>query len=108
MARNLSTSLARRRRAQPMQAYDRLPDELRHWLHRAALPWSAASVLRLWRRALAEAKGDRSLAQARLDRAEARLLARDAARIWGPGHPAAEPARSGRGSAGAGAGPGRG
>jgi Family of unknown function (DUF6525) len=89
MAGNLTTSLARRRREQPMQAYDRLPHEVRHWLHAAALPWSAASVLRLWRRALAEAKGDAKAARARLDRAEARLLARDAARVWGAGHPAA-------------------
>jgi hypothetical protein len=93
MAANLKTTLARRRRAQPMQAFDRLPDELRHWLHGAALPWSAASVLRLWQRALAETKGDRRAARARLDRAEARLLARDAARIWGAGHPSAVPGK---------------
>lgn len=87
-ARNLNCSLRRRRRGAPMQAFDRLPPDLRHWLHAAALPWSAQSVLTLWQRALRDAGGDTSAARQRLDATEARLIARDAARIWGPGHPA--------------------
>ncbi len=86
--KNTATSLKRRRHT-PMPAFDRLPAELRAWLHQAALPWSAASALRLWQRALHDHGGDTSAARARLTRAEARLIARDAARIWGPGHPAA-------------------
>lgn len=89
MRRNLASSLRARSRAAPMAAYDRLPPALRHWATTAALPWSAASLLRLWRRAMRET-GCEALARARLDAAEARLLARDAARIWGPGHPATQ------------------
>jgi hypothetical protein len=87
MRRNVVTSL-RRRRAAPMAGFDRLPPALRRWLHGAALPWSAASALALWQRALAEG-GSEAAALARLDSAEARAVARDAARLWGPGHPAA-------------------
>ncbi len=87
MRRNLASSLRCRSRAAPMAAHDRLPPALRDWAATAALPWSAASLLRLWHRALRET-GCETRARARLDAAEARLLARDAARIWGPGHPA--------------------
>lgn len=87
MRRNIVTSL-RRRRAAPMRAFDRLPPALRRWLQSAALPWSVTSALRLWERALAE-EGSEAAALARLDAAEARSLARDAARLWGPEHPAA-------------------
>ena len=83
--RNLSTGL--RRRAGSMRAHDALPPGLRAWLHHAALPWSARSALKLWTRAMAQT-GDARAARDRLDRAEARMLARDAARVWGPGHPA--------------------
>lgn len=86
--RNTVSSL--RRRHTPMRAFDALPVELRRWLHGAALPWSAASALRLWRRAMRQTGGDTAAARARLARAEARLLARDAARIWGVDHPAAK------------------
>ena len=79
-----------RRRRTPMRTFDALPAELRRWLHGAALPWSAASALRLWQRALHETGGDIAAARARLARAEARLLARDAARIWGADHPCAK------------------
>ncbi|MBD3788436.1 MAG: hypothetical protein IE922_16025, partial [Sphingomonadales bacterium] len=57
--RNLSTSLKRRSRGDPMRAYDALPADLRHWLAQAVLPWSAASVRRVWLKALREARGDR-------------------------------------------------
>ncbi|MFN3642645.1 MAG: DUF6525 family protein [Gemmobacter sp.] len=85
--RNIVTTL-RHRQAAPMAAFDRLPPALRRWLQRAALPWSVASALRLWHRAMAET-GCEADALARLDAAEARSIARDAARIWGRGHPAA-------------------
>jgi len=88
---NTVSSLAGRRCADPMAAHDRLPAELRRWLHGAALPWSAASALRAWRQALARTGGDAAGAAARLSRIEHRQLARDARRIWGPAHPAALP-----------------
>ena len=86
MRRNLRTTL-KRRMAAPMAGYDRLPPELRLWLASAALPWSAKSALRLWTRCLKE---NRCPAQAiaRLQAAEARMLARDAAAIWGTHYPA--------------------
>ncbi|SMP33338.1 hypothetical protein SAMN06265373_10959 [Shimia sagamensis] len=34
-----------------MQAYDRLPPELRNWLRTAVLPWSPASARGIWRKA---------------------------------------------------------
>ncbi len=86
MPANLTTSLRRRRTVAPMQAFDRAPPELRAWLREAALPWSTQSALRLWRRALADGADPRA-ARARLDAAEARLLGRDVARVWGLGHP---------------------
>lgn len=70
-----------------MAAYDRLPRELRLWLHEAALPWSPQSALKIWQRALREAGGDTSAAHVRLMRAEARTLAKDAPRVWGASYP---------------------
>lgn len=90
MRRNLSTTLPRSTSTAPMAAHDRLPAELRAWVAGAALPWSAASVLRLWRRALAET-GCPAHARARLERAEAKALAREARRVWGRGYPARQP-----------------
>lgn len=69
-----------------MTAYDRLPRDLRLWLAEAALPWSAASVLRLWQSALRET-GCAKAALDRLARAEAKTLAREAARVWGNTYP---------------------
>ena len=86
MSRNLTSPRARWRRGDPMAAHDRLPSDLRVWLAEAALPWSAASALRLWQRALRET-GCPKTARDRLARAEAKTLARDAARVWGPGYP---------------------
>lgn len=86
---NLATGLKTRRRSQPvMQGYDRLPPELRRWLADAALPWSPRSALKLWQKAMAEAQGCPVAARAILERAQARLIARDAAHVWGPGYPA--------------------
>ena len=87
MGRNLNTSL--RRKAAPMAQFDRLPPELRQWLAQAALPFSAKSALKLWQRSLRDSAGNTAAALAALAQAEARLLARDAARIWGADHPAA-------------------
>ena len=85
MGRNLRTGLRRRRRSGTMTGFDTLPAPLRAWLHEAALPWSPASALRLWQRALSET-GDISAARARLDAIQARSLARDP--DSGPGRPA--------------------
>ncbi len=86
MSVNLASPRARWRRADPMAAYDRLPPDLRLWLAGAALPWSAASVLRLWDRALRDT-GCAKAARDRLARAEAKTLAREAARVWGRAYP---------------------
>ena len=88
MTRNLASPRARWRKTNPMAAYDRLPPDLRSWLAGAALPWSAASVLRVWQRALHET-GCPEAAKARMTRAEARTLARDAAKVWGATYPTA-------------------
>jgi hypothetical protein len=86
MSGNLTSPRARWRKTDPMAAYDRLPRDLRLWLAEAALPWSAASVLRLWRRAMRET-GCAKAARDRLARAEAKTLAREAARVWGQCYP---------------------
>ena len=54
----------------------------------APLPWSERSARKVWERALRDCRGDAAAALARLDRAEARLLARDSAQVWGAGYPA--------------------
>lgn len=95
--RNLATSLRRRRCPHPMMYYDRLPAELRLWLAGAALPWSPRSALKLWQRFERECRGDAVAMRRRLDQAEARMLARDAPRIWGMGYPPAE-VTAGRGA----------
>lgn len=92
-ATNSRSTLRRRARAaDPMAAYDRLPAELRDWLASAALPWSPRSALRAWRAALARAGGDPDRARVVLSETERRQIARDAARIWGPAHPASQQA----------------
>jgi hypothetical protein len=90
MPRNLASTLRRRRSRDPMRAFDRAPEALRRLLAGAALPWSADSALRLYARALKRAGGGAGAALARLDARERALLARDAARVWGPTHPAVE------------------
>ncbi|MEM6973181.1 MAG: DUF6525 family protein [Pseudomonadota bacterium] len=89
MRRNLGrTSLRlKHRRQDPMREFDSLPVELRAWLATAMLPWRPRSVGRSFARALART-GDRRLALAELDRIEARLIARDAQRVWGDDYPA--------------------
>ena len=82
MRRNLATTLQRRVRADPMAAFDRLPPPARAFVNQAVLPWSAASVARLWTRALAET-GCPQAALDRLRAAEARTLARERPFIGG-------------------------
>jgi len=66
----------RRRRNDPMRAFDALPPPLRHWLAQAARPWSPASCLTIWRRCLKDG-GTAEEALNRLNRVEAAMLARD-------------------------------
>lgn len=78
MTRNLGQSSLRRKRRQgdPMAAYDALPAPFRKWLSEAALPWSPASVRRIWFKS--KAKGltpEETLLT--LAQAEERTLARD-------------------------------
>ena len=58
MSGNLGeTRFKRKRRANdPMEAYDALPEALRHWLAQAAMPWSPHSVRRVWAKSLARGK----------------------------------------------------
>ncbi|WP_426033073.1 DUF6525 family protein [Cypionkella sp. TWP1-2-1b2] len=86
---NLATSLRRSPRPDTMQAYDALPAEARRWLASAKLPWSARSVARLWALAWVEAGGNLAAVRARMDAAQARKLARDAAAVWGACYPVA-------------------
>ncbi|WP_421701952.1 DUF6525 family protein [Aliiroseovarius sp.] len=86
--RNLNTRLkCRRRSADPMREYDRLPPALRGFLSEAALPWSAPSVKRAWEKALKRYNGCEAQALAALRRAEQRSLNKDAPRIWGASYP---------------------
>lgn len=78
MSRNLGQSSLRRkrRRGDPMQEYDGLPSPLRQWLSEAALPWSPASVRRVWVKSRAKGLSPEE-ALLTLSRAEAKTLARD-------------------------------
>ncbi|WP_439109171.1 DUF6525 family protein [Lentibacter sp.] len=79
MTTNLgSTPLRKKKRAaDPMQTYDRLPPQLRHWIANAQMPWSPASCQKIWTRARTRGEPiERVLA--RLSKAEAATLARAA------------------------------
>ena len=81
------TSLkCRRRHRDPMREFDRLPPELRRWVGTASLPWRSHSVRQAYDKALLKTRSP-VLALLELDQIEARLLAKDARRIWGPDHP---------------------
>ena len=69
----------RRRKGDPMEAFDALPPELRTWLTKAALPWSPRSCAKIWTRAAQEglAPADRI---ERLEACELRALERDETR----------------------------
>ncbi|MEK0164506.1 MULTISPECIES: DUF6525 family protein [unclassified Phaeobacter] len=88
MSGNLGrTSLKRsQKRSNPMQDYDQLPPDLRRWISSAALPWSAISVERTFRKALSRT-GDRARALHELSRIEHKLTVKDAQKIWGAEHP---------------------
>ena len=62
-----------------MDAYDRLPRDLRLWLSEAALPWSPKSALRIWSKSRAEGLSAEEIL-AELARLEMRMLARD--NVW--------------------------
>ena len=84
---NRRSSLKRRRRqANGMTEFDRLPAELRRWLSSAILPWRPRSVQEAYRKALRRV-GDADLAIAELSRVERRLIAKDARKVWGDDHP---------------------
>ncbi|MEL7125376.1 MAG: DUF6525 family protein [Pseudomonadota bacterium] len=78
MNRNLGQcSLRRKRRAaDPMTAFDHLPAPVRQWVAQAALPWSPASVRRIWSKSRAKGLSAEEALQS-LTHAEARALARD-------------------------------
>jgi hypothetical protein len=84
---NLTSPRARWRQTNPMRDHDALPLPLRQWAAQAALPYSARSLRRIWAKALATT-GCPEQALARLQRAESATLAREAALVWGPHHPA--------------------
>lgn len=89
--RNVRSTLKRRTQScSPMSAYDRLPLDLRNWLAQAALPWSARSAYRLWRKLYRMYDGDIHEVRSELTRIERKRLSRDARQIWGEEHPAAQ------------------
>ena len=59
-----------------METFDSLPAPVRQWVAQAALPWSPASVRRIWFKSQAKGLSDDE-ALASLTQAEARTLARD-------------------------------
>ena len=78
MIRNLGHGALprKRRKGDPMQAFDGLPAPLRHWLHDAALPWSPTSVRRIWSKSQARGLSPEETLL-KLCRVEAAALARD-------------------------------
>ncbi len=80
MTRNLGQSSLRRKRrrsrANPMETFDGLPAPVRQWVAQAALPWSPASVQRIWSKSRAKGLSDDE-ALLSLHLAESRTLARD-------------------------------
>ena len=86
--RGNTTLKLKQRNEDPMRDFDRLPAELRAWLASAVLPWRPRSVRRAFDRAIARTK-DKSRAIEELDRLQHRLVAKDARKVWGQGHPCA-------------------
>lgn len=78
MSRNLGQSSlpVKRRSGDPMVAFDGLPAPLRQWLSQAALPWSPASVRRIWSKSRSRGLSPEETLVS-LSQAEARALARD-------------------------------
>ncbi len=75
---NLGQSSLRRKRrtGDHMAAFDGLPAPLRQWLSEAALPWSPASVRRIWAKSRAKGLSPEETLLT-LSRAEMQTLARD-------------------------------
>lgn len=96
MTRNLTTSLRQSRVRDPMREFDRLPPALRRWLAEAALPWSARSVRTAWHKALRASGGCEHRARMQMDEVEARLIARDARKVWDGAYPLLDAAIHGR------------
>jgi hypothetical protein len=86
MMHNLTSPRARWRTGNAMTAHDGLPEPLRQWAAQAALPWSAASLRKLWFRALRET-GCPDAALARLTAAERAALRRESVQVWGSAYP---------------------
>lgn len=88
MASNRGATTLRRRKqgGDKMREFDQLPVELRAWLADAILPWRPRSAQRSFAKALARTK-DPYEALKELDRLQARLVAKDARKVWGPDHP---------------------
>ena len=78
MSGNLGQSSLRRKRrsGDPMDAFDGLPAPVRQWVAQAALPWSPASVRRIWSKSRARGLSAEE-ALLSLNDAEAKTLARD-------------------------------
>lgn len=85
MTHNLAAPRLRLRRGDPMRDHDALPPCLRAWAAQADLPWSARSLRRIWNRTLS-ATGSSDAALYHLTALEAATLAKDAAKVWGPGY----------------------
>ena len=88
--RGMTTLKRKRRRSDPMREYDNLQPELRLWLAAAILPWRPRSVRRTFDKVMARTR-DTTCALEELDRLQARLIAKDARKLWGPHHPCAAP-----------------
>ncbi|MGR3502651.1 DUF6525 family protein [Pseudaestuariivita sp.] len=74
------------RRGDKMRSFDGLPPDLRRWVASAALPWRAASVKAAYGKALRQT-GCPTAALRALDALQDRLIAKDAAAVWGANHP---------------------
>lgn len=80
--RGATTLKGKRKSRDPMDDFDALPPELRKWVSQAILPWSAHSVRKSFRKAIAKT-GDPQQALAELDRIQSRLVERDSTRLRG-------------------------
>jgi len=78
--RGTTTLKGKRKSRHPMNDFDALPPELRKWVSEAILPWSAHSVQKSFRKAIAKT-GDPQLALEELDRIQSQLIERDKSRL---------------------------
>ena len=80
--RGTTTLKGKRKSRHPMNDFDALPPELRKWVSEAMSPWSAHSVRKSFRKAIAKT-GDPQQAFEELDALQNRLVERDNARLRG-------------------------